>query len=75
MKIPASVLRIKRASLRSKSTSTLQDMLAHQKNELEKLTKTSSKETFDYLHFSIVQKITLIEDELKSRELSNNCQV
>ena len=68
MQLPKSVLKVQRASLRSKSTKSLEELLQHQKRELEKLSKTSSKETYDYLHFSIMQKITLIEDELKERE-------
>ena len=74
MLIPKSVLKVQRASLMSKPTNVLLEMLEHQKRELNKLRKESSQETYDYLHFSIMQKITLIEDELNKRnqELSTN---
>lgn len=68
LQLPKSVLKVQRASLRSKSTQVLEDMLAHQKNELAKLAQNSNKSTYQYLHFSIEQKISLIEDELKLRE-------
>ena len=57
-------------ALRAMSTNRLEEDLVFQKNKLKQL-ETSSKETYEYLATPILDKIKLIENELKHRENLN----
>ena len=48
----------------------LQNMLENQKLKLTKLNESYSAEDFEYLSISINQKIELIEQELKNRNIN-----
>ncbi len=63
--LPLTVLKHKRAKYRVMKTKDLEDLLAHEKRSL-KLQKQSVGLT------STEQKIIMIEEELKNREINNN---
>ena len=66
MGYPKSVLKKMKISLMSKSIQQLEDLLFQQEQKLKSLEK-SNKETYEYLSFSINQKIKLIQDEINQR--------
>ena len=72
MLLPKSVLKKMKSSLTSKSLKQLEDLLNQQESKLTSLEKTN-KETYDYLNFSIKQKIQLIKDEINQRSKSISC--
>lgn len=66
MKLPKSVLIKMKSSLMSKSLKQLEELLEQHENKLTSLQSTN-KEMYDYLSFSIKQKIQLIQDEINQR--------
>jgi len=72
MLLPKSVLKKMKSSLMSKSFKQLEDLLNQQESKLTSLEKTN-KATYDYLNFSIKQKIQLIKDEINQRSKSISC--
>ena len=72
MKNPKTMLKNISIALRSIPTARLEEDLLIQKNKLKQLEK-SSKENYDYLSVPILDKIKLIENELKNRECTANC--
>ena len=72
MKNPKTMLKNISIALRSIPTARLEEDLLIQKNKLKQLEK-SSKVDYDYLSVPILDKIKLIENELKNRECTANC--
>ena len=73
MKNPKSMLKNIAIALRAMPTKKLEEDLFIQQNKLKEL-KKSSAETYEYLSTPILDKIKLIENELKNREYSIACE-
>lgn len=70
--IPKSVLKKMKVSLMGKSLGQLEELLSQQESKLKSL-ENISKEAYDYLNFSIKQKIQLIQDEINQRTKTVSC--
>ena len=68
MKLAPKVVRNYKQRLSTMTIEKLQIMLQAQKTELSKLKEAYSVEDFNYLSYSINQKITMIEQELEHRK-------
>ena len=68
MKLAPKVIRNYKQRLSTMTIEKLQIMLQTQKTELSKLKEAYSVEDFNYLSYSINQKITMIEQELEHRK-------
>jgi len=75
MKLAPKVVRNYKQRLSTMTIEKLQIMLQAQKTELSKLKESYSAEDFNYLSYSINQKITLIEQELNRRNISFEHQI
>ncbi len=71
MMIPKRVLINIKRRLSVMTDQQLQEMFDFQKSKLNKINQTESAENAKYLGYSVEQKITLIENELKHRENLN----